>query len=694
MRRGKSYPRLRNQLILTILVSSLGMALVISLPFILHIHRQASLQSQLLLENTILTTQAFLKNEQADLQNLAVMVSQRPTLIRLLEEQDLVTLPNYLDTLAKGVNLDFLLVCASEQELAVYISSEPPAGLCSTNSTTGYAIPPSGNDTYLYTAHHLELTYQPDDWVIVGKSAAPWLSMLQRETGSAYFIIQQDKIINTSEPSMGEAPAAELLSYAHRTVGASLEQQAIAINSRRFLVADQLLDRSLDIHLVSALNVDEQIAVQQNFTRSLIIGGVLIVLAAFGLGIWLSQRISSPIVKLADAAQKLRQGNLDAPVNVQSSILEINQLANTLEDARITLQHTVSQLQAEKAWIEHLLNSIVEGTLTLDHQNRITFASAGVGKILISSPDQITGKMVDDVLITAQGEAAFSNQLPNTGQQARISIQLANGKERLLSISTANLLPPIATNANRALVIRDVSNEEYVHRFLGDFMANITHEFRTPLSALGASTELLLEHLPNLTHVEIQELLVTLNLGIINLQTLIDNLIEAASMEAGRFKVTLQPIPLDTILEYVKLTMQPLAEKYNVRLEIFPALDSLIVRADQRRTAQVLINLISNAIKHSPEGGCIQVAHTTTTGGHLFVEVTDEGSGIPANIGENLFQRFAHLASETKQTRQGLGLGLSVVKAIVEAQHGEVGVKSRASGGAAFWFTLPLDGEA
>lgn len=690
----KRKQRLRNQLILTILISTLGIAFVFSLPFILLIHRQASSQSQLLLDNTTLTTQAFLKNEQADLHNLALMISQRPTLIRLLDEKDLGALPNYLDTLGKGANLAFILICAGEKELATYKSSEIPAELCSKNTSAGYAIPLSRNATYLYTVVDLELTHQPDDHVVVGKSTSPMLSMLQRETGSVYFFIQQNEIINTSDKTIEKVPAEELLSHAHRTFRASIEQQAIEINSNRYLVADILLDRSLDIHLVSALNVDEQIAVQQNFTRSLILGAVVIVLTAFGLGAWQSQRISSPIVELADSAQKFRQGNLDAPVNVQSSILEINQLANTLEDARVTLQHSVRQLHAEKAWIEHLLNSIVEGTLTLDHQNRITFASAGVGKILMTDPEIIAGKQADDVFITAEGEVAFCNQLPNTSQQARISIQLANGKERLLSISTASLLPPIANNANRALVIRDVSNEEYVHRFLGDFMANITHEFRTPLSALGASTELLLDNLPNLTCAEIQELLVTLNLGIINLQTLIDNLIEAASMEAGRFKVSIQPVPMNTILAEVKATMQPLAEKYNIRLEILPAVESLIIRADQRRTAQVMINLISNAIKHSPEGGCIQVTHTTTSDGHLFVEVSDEGSGIPANIGENLFQRFAHLESETERTRQGLGLGLSVVKAIVEAQRGEVGVKSQAAGGATFWFTLPLDGEA
>src|SRR4030095_2556930 len=168
------------------------------------------------------------------------------------------------------------------------------------------------------------------------------------------------------------------------------------------------------------------------------------------------------------------------------------------------------------------------------------------------------------------GEVTFSNQLPSVGQQRRISIKLMNGQERLLSISKANLIPPVATDANRALVLRDVTNEEYIHRLLGDFMANITHEFRTPLAALEASSELLLDNLQSLSQTETKDLLVSLNLGIINLQTLIDNLIEAASIEAGRFKVALQPVAFADILSEAQDIMRPLIERYELRLVSTP----------------------------------------------------------------------------------------------------------------------------
>jgi len=253
-------------------------------------------------------------------------------------------------------------------------------------------------------------------------------------------------------------------------------------------------------------------------------------------------------------------------------------------------------------------------------------------------------------------------------------------------------MPPVASDANRALVIRDVSDEEYIHRILGDFMANITHEFRTPLAALEASSELLLDNLHSLSQKEIEELVVSLNLGIINLQTLIDNLIEAASMEAGRFKVSLQPVQFEIIMSEAQEIMQPLVEKYSLKLDSVPVDENIRVLADQRRTVQVLVNLLSNAIKHSPENGTIRIEHSIVDK-KLRVEVMDEGSGVPENQRNNLFRRFSHVDIPNKRAQQGAGLGLSVVKAIIEAQQGNVGITDPPAGGNSFWFTLPLVNE-
>jgi len=683
--------RLRSQLVLTFLLSSLGIGIAIGLPVILLINRQASAQAQLLLEQATSTTRVFLASELSDLQNLALLTSQRPTLTRLLAEQNSSSLEDYLDTLRQGADLDLILVCIEGEEVNGLGENISFTELCQSGAQSRYSIFSSNDDLYLHTSVDMESLQGPVYEVVAGKRMSRVLTELQKETGLVYFLVLQDQIIRGSDPSINTTPiqARELQDQANQASNLSLERRAVSLNDHQYISAVLELDPALDIRLVSALNVDDQITTQQNLVRTLTLTLFIIILIAFGLGVWQSQRISLPIVNLADTASKFRQGDLDTPVSIQSSVSEISQLANTLEDARIALQHSMEQLQAEKDWIEHLLNSIVEGTLTLDAQNRITFASAGVGKIIERELDQIIGRKVDDVFLPVEGEVVFSNQLPSARQQRRVSVKLINGQERLLSISKADFVPPVASDANRALVIRDVSNEEYIHRLLGDFMANITHEFRTPLAALEASSELLLDNLHNLSQIEIEELLVSLNLGIINLQTLIDNLIEAASIEAGRFKISMQSVPFEAILKEAQDVIQPLVEKYGLRLVSSPVTESINVMADRRRTVQILVNLLSNAIKHSPDKGLIQINHSVIDG-TLRVEVTDEGGGVPLDQRNHLFQRFSHLETTNERARQGAGLGLSVVKAIVEAQQGEVGITDSPDGKNSFWFTLRL----
>jgi K+-sensing histidine kinase KdpD len=228
-----------------------------------------------------------------------------------------------------------------------------------------------------------------------------------------------------------------------------------------------------------------------------------------------------------------------------------------------------------------------------------------------------------------------------------------------------------------------------MRRLLGDFLANITHEFRTPLAALAASIELLLDQLPSLSLEETRELVNNLYLGSLGLQTLIDNLLEGASIEAGRFQVRPQPADLSQIVRDALRTMQPLLDKYSqhLRLDLPEGLPA--VQADARRTGQVLINLLSNAIKWSPAGAEISV-QVEPGPQSIKISVGDEGAGLSAEQKQDLFRRFAYLTVQEHRAEAGAGLGLSVVKAIVTAQQGEVGACDRPGGGVIFWFTIPV----
>ena len=675
--------RLRTQLIASFLFGYLGIALAVGLPLILTINRQGASQSQLLLDQAILSTRAFISSEQSDLEGLAILISQRPSLARLLPAEDPAALENYRQTLQTGADLDMLLICSQGSAVSGTGGDIAATEFCRSESHSGYASAPASQEYQLYSSANLEIPGQPAYRIVIGKSLNRILASMQGETGLHYFLLRQSQVIGSSDPNI-QITAAQAAGL-QKGVGGS----PVQIGQHRYLPGSLELDASTGLSLIPALNVDDQLAVRRNLILTLLLGMLSIVFIASLLGFYLSQRISRPMARLADSAAGFRQGRLNVPVSVHSSIHEVNELANTLEDARVALQHSLQQLRAKTAWNDTLLNSIVEGIVTLDNQDRITYATEGLARMIgADEAGSILGRDIDEVFRSAEGELAFSGQLPEAGQQRRVSIKLKDGQPKLLSLSRANFIPPEAENANRALVIRDVSQDEYIHRLLGDFLANITHEFRTPLAALEASSELLLDNFRSLPQPEMEELLVSLNLGIIDLQTLIDNLIEAASIEAGRFKVSVKPVPFEDILKDALELIQPLAHKYSLKLELSPDTASRRLLADQRRTVQVLVNLLSNAIKHSPEQGTIRI-ESREEDGRLCVEVQDEGGGFPEQQQKELFRRFSHLDTSDERARHGAGLGLSVVKAIVEAQQGQVGIRDTHGHGAAIWFTIP-----
>jgi signal transduction histidine kinase len=220
----------------------------------------------------------------------------------------------------------------------------------------------------------------------------------------------------------------------------------------------------------------------------------------------------------------------------------------------------------------------------------------------------------------------------------------------------------------------------------------VAHEFRTPLSALAASVELLLDQAPELNAAELQELLISLHLGILGLQTLVDNLLESASIEAGRFRVSPRPSNLGRIIAEAIRTMQPLLDKRGQRLIVELPAAIPVVRADSRRTMQVLVNLLSNASKYGPDDAEITVSASVREG-WVRVTVADRGPGIPPGHRKDLFRRFVYPDTDGDKTQYGAGLGLSVVKAVIEAHGGQVGVEDRPGGGSVFWFTLPVENE-
>jgi signal transduction histidine kinase len=242
--------------------------------------------------------------------------------------------------------------------------------------------------------------------------------------------------------------------------------------------------------------------------------------------------------------------------------------------------------------------------------------------------------------------------------------------------------------------LHDITEEVNRRNLQAYFLANMSHEFRTPLSALRISIELLQENWRYLSFSEMDELLTSIYLSTTTLQNLIDNLLESSKIEANYMELRRRPSHLNAILAEAVRVMQPLLQRRQQSLSLLQPLSMPIIDVDPVRVVQVVVNLLSNASKYSPVGSPIDfIIENSDDNAHVRIEIIDRGPGIPMQQRREIFQRFVRLNSTeySSQTSSeyGSGLGLSVVKAIIEGHGGQVGVDSREEIGSIFWFTLP-----
>jgi PAS domain S-box-containing protein len=338
---------------------------------------------------------------------------------------------------------------------------------------------------------------------------------------------------------------------------------------------------------------------------------------------------------------------------------------------------------------EALIQCLPEGIIVVNEAGQITFLNQSAERITGWVLADALGKSIDEVLHLATGRELFSEYLAQPASlRPPVNVTNRHGQDVTLSVATSCFDSTGADSPRTAIIIRDVTAEDTTQKLRSYFLANISHEFRTPLAALKASVELLLEGVREFSLDETLELARSIHLSVTSLQTLIDNLLESVSIEAGRFRVRRKLTDLNVVVAEAKLLMKPLLERRNQALVTDIPQDLPRVNVDPMRMTQVLVNLLSNASKYGPIDQPIEVCISLEPNDLLKVSVTDRGTGIFAEDKANVFRRFVRL-EQKDQAQYGIGLGLSVVKTIVESHGGAVGLDERPGGGSVFWFTIP-----
>jgi signal transduction histidine kinase/HAMP domain-containing protein len=430
-------------------------------------------------------------------------------------------------------------------------------------------------------------------------------------------------------------------------------------------------------------------AVARLVKRLMITALVLAVLAVIG-GMLLGQQVSGPSRALTEAAIRLGKGDFSTMIPA-GGLAEIGLLARTLEDMRRSLVDLTGTLRRREAEAQAVLGGIVEGVYAVDRNRMIRYVNPQAARLLGIDANQVIGRFCGDVLNPqlVDGELPCRARCPILQAQSEGS---ARAVEHLLP-SAGNRRTTVITSAAmieglQVQVIRDETELEAVRRARDSVLANISHEFRTPLAAQLASIELLREGLETLPPGKRAELVLSLERGTLRLTRLIDNLLESVRIESGQLGIRRQPTVLaDAIAEAQKL-IDPLLSQRGQSLAVGIPADLPPISGDAPRLTQVFVNLLANASKFAPEGSEIRIgaeAHDQS----VAVWVDDAGPGVPATGDESIFDRFRRGADD-EPAPGGLGLGLWIVKSIVDRHGGSISVSRTADAHTRFSIILPV----
>jgi two-component system phosphate regulon sensor histidine kinase PhoR len=419
-----------------------------------------------------------------------------------------------------------------------------------------------------------------------------------------------------------------------------------------------------------------------------------VALAAFAASVaastWLAARATQPLRKLAAAADAILSGEVGPRTPVAGEARdEVAALSRALGEAGKLLARREKMLRESNLTQAVVLEGMAEGVVAVDREQRVLFANAAAGRSLGFKPERVVG--------SALLEAVRSHELHALVQQALRFGELATGELARRGGSRATyevLVTPLPGDppSGAVVVLRDVSEPRRLDQMRQQFVANVSHELKTPLSSIRAYAETLLAGAKN-DPVHSQRFLERIDEQAGRLQQLIVDMLSLAKIESGQGVGELTRVPLVRVVRRCCRDFEPQAAARRVALVCEIADPALAVKADEEALWQIFDNLIDNALKYTPPDGKVSV-QAQREGIHALIEVVDTGSGISQEHHDRIFERFYRVDKARSRELGGTGLGLSIVKHLVQAMGGAVGLISQPGQGCRFQIRLPLAGGA
>lgn len=433
---------------------------------------------------------------------------------------------------------------------------------------------------------------------------------------------------------------------------------------------------------------DVQGAVEQVY-QSIFLAMLIGALASLAIALFFSHRLAAPIRTMEEFTQRLRKGLPVGSIMLRTSdetrtlADDINYLVEELKD-KIRLAHE------EKSKLMTALTSINEGVVILNNDERIEFLSPSLAGILSGSYEDFLGKSLLEAFRNAELQKAFE-RFKQQGRSVSHEIRLGGADSTIMSVSLSEV-QGLPEEEKVMIVFHDVTRLKNLERVRTDFVANVTHEIRTPLTAVIGYLETLqagaLEDpadAKRFTDIMLKQAQ--------RLNRLVEDLLTLSRIELGEVVFRFEDISLPEAMDNVISLLDAKAAAKTITIQNRLPQNLRPIKADRDRLSQVLVNVLDNAVKFTPNGGRITVEAEERADG-LVLKISDTGVGIPGEEIQRLGERFYRVDKTRSRELGGTGLGLSIVKHLMLAHGGKMEIESRPGQGTTVSLYFPWNGPA
>lgn len=414
----------------------------------------------------------------------------------------------------------------------------------------------------------------------------------------------------------------------------------------------------------------------------LLAAGIAIMLTTF-FAVFLSTRITSPLIKMREAAHNLTQGEFNTKVPILTHD-EIGELAIEFNRMGRRLKFHLNALRQEKEQLSSIVSSMADGVVTLNRNGDM---------IVTNSPAVhfIENWYFENNIEMDKENPELPCDLYNVLQEIIAGEQKIIREYSLQGRNYVMLMTPLYDQdyvRGAVAVIRDMTEERRLDKLRKDFIANVSHELRTPISMLQGYSEAIVDDIAE-SKEEKNELAEIIHEESLRMGRLVNELLDLARMEAGHIQLNIETVDLDLFTNRIIKKFNGIAEDNQIHLKLTKDIETTYISIDPDRIEQVFTNLIDNAIRHTEEQGWVHVTVHSSPG--IFqVSIADNGSGIPEEDLPFVFERFYKADKSRKRTteKKGTGLGLAIAKNIIQAHGGTISAQSKIDHGTTFTFKI------